>query len=599
MAENLDISKMLTPQFFEGITSAYVDKLSRAFEAKLKDFSIKSEKVKEQKLDLNPLHKLFESFGASIGNVVKPPNKEVKEIADVEKPKTVIIGGFTDEGIAKMKKGLPSFVGGKVADNEKKPEKKPAGWIETLVLLLGEAYLLYKAFESSGPLKGALTLLSKIGAKVVVAKVTSLISGVVKAFNAIKSIVFGSIKEIEEVTVNVLKVAGKEGGSAIAKKEGGNIIGKMLGKIGGIFSKGFLKRVPIIGTAISLYSAWTRFSQGDVIGCVIDIGSALAGIIDFGVPGLGTGIAIGLDVFNAFLDYKAGGTPEGGGKGKGGMIMGWAADLGDWAWSKLKKIPFIKNLLNAVNHIMDGDIFEGLKSLSYCVGNSFGMLLLQFEAFVEPEEDNTKPTQTFANIFSDLFKWMKDSIYDKVANFAKKIGGSIKDAWNKMLGITETNATAKTPIKNVPTEANNTQSSIQNVPTEATTIPKGYVTNVDDFISRKNTPTFSISSEDSLIGFKSGGPIDSMLNKGGSSDNSKILGSIEKNTDNTNKALGMLANSLFKLIDVLNKQTANQGVNVYPKQIQQIQDKKSQALQSTSSAIDAVRNQFLNSIYTT
>jgi len=593
MAENMDISKLLPPSFFEGITSAYIDKLSKAFEAKLKSFNIKNDKVKAQSLDLNPLQKLFESFGANVSNVVKPPNKEVKEISDVEVPKTVIIGGFTDEGIAKLKKGLPTPIANKVPEN-----KMPIGdiggmgsWatlgLAGLTLLAGGLYALYKGLESNGAFKGLLKLVSRVGVQgglVVLEKATQiLIQNITKIIHGVIDLIHLPAKifsKIGNVVNSIFGVSVKETTGAIAKSGGKEAIAAGAKKIGGILAKS-IKFIPFVGALIGVGFAISRIKQGDYVGGFIDLLSGIASCF----PVAGTWVSLALDAFNMFLDVKAGGTPEAGGKAKGGILMDWAADLGEWAWSKLKKVPFFNSLSNAVNHFLDGDIFEGIKSLSHCFGGPIAMLLNYFGVFVEQPQEENVPPQTFENIFIGIFKWMKDTIYDKVANFAKKIGGSIKDAWNKMLGITESNITI----------LNHTRITQP----EATTTLKGSAPDVNDFISRKNTPTFSISSEDSLIGFKTGGPIDTMLNGSGHSDNSKVLGSIEKNTDNTNNALRMLGESLFKLIDVLNKQTANQGVNVYPKQIQQLQDKKTQALQTTTSKIDLVRNQFLNSIYTT
>lgn len=80
---------------------------------------------------------------------------------------------------------------------------------------------------------------------------------------------------------------------------------KTIGKA--LLGKG-LKRIPIIGTVVSLAFAVDRFRRGDITGGVIDVVSGLAGLLDLAVPGLGTTLSLGVDVLNAYLDFKAGGS---------------------------------------------------------------------------------------------------------------------------------------------------------------------------------------------------------------------------------------------------------------------------------------------------
>ena len=87
-------------------------------------------------------------------------------------------------------------------------------------------------------------------------------------------------------------------------------IGKIMGKVGakgfftsitkvfGKFLKPVLKRIPGIGSLISWGFAYSRFKNGDLIGGMIDLASGIATLF----PGVGTGIGIGLDILNAFLD---------------------------------------------------------------------------------------------------------------------------------------------------------------------------------------------------------------------------------------------------------------------------------------------------------
>ena len=80
----------------------------------------------------------------------------------------------------------------------------------------------------------------------------------------------------------------------------GAVVG--MAKIAGkIFSKSFMKKIPIIGSLISLGSAFKRLKDGDIYGGLLDVGAAAA----YMLPGLGTPLGIALDVLNASSDIGA------------------------------------------------------------------------------------------------------------------------------------------------------------------------------------------------------------------------------------------------------------------------------------------------------
>lgn len=128
-----------------------------------------------------------------------------------------------------------------------------------------------------------------------------------------------------------------------------------------------IKFVPLIGTIISFYSAHDRFKKNDIFGGVLDIASGIATLF----PGIGTAISVGLDVFNAFLDYK-----QKGGQTKGQMITDFFSPLKTWLGTKLsvenlRKMPVIGGLIrmyDAGKQFMDGNTSGGLKSLMNAIG---------------------------------------------------------------------------------------------------------------------------------------------------------------------------------------------------------------------------------------
>jgi len=134
----------------------------------------------------------------------------------------------------------------------------------------------------------------------------------------------------------------------IFAKGGFSIALKMLSKF---FGKNVLKHIPIIGTILSLSFAWSRFTSGDTVGGIIDTLSAMVNLIDFVVPGLGTVLSIGLDAFNAFLDFKAG---EGTGKERSAKKLSIIKDIGNWIYDKVKDMPVIGSLIKMGSAIGEG-----------------------------------------------------------------------------------------------------------------------------------------------------------------------------------------------------------------------------------------------------
>ncbi len=104
-------------------------------------------------------------------------------------------------------------------------------------------------------------------------------------------------------------------------------------KYGGKAAK-FFKPIPILGGLISFAFAYSRFKSGDIAGGILEI---LSGVASF-FPGIGTAISLGIDILLAVLDYKAGGSPDAGGKAKGGILKEWALKLAEYL---LRLPPFL------------------------------------------------------------------------------------------------------------------------------------------------------------------------------------------------------------------------------------------------------------------
>jgi hypothetical protein len=182
-----------------------------------------------------------------------------------------------------------------------------------------------------------------------------------------------------------------------------------------------LKKVPIIGTLISLSYAVSRFRSGDYVGGGIDILSGIAAI----VPGIGTAMAIGLDGLNAFLDIKSGGAT---GKQTGAKID-LLKGIGDWIGEKITKLPIIGPLMKAVENFTSGEYLKGIKQLAYinpvfeAIGGMFGDS--------EAGTISTEIGKWGVDLVTDLSKWIIDSLSEMIDIGAIKdsILGAAQSAW--------------------------------------------------------------------------------------------------------------------------------------------------------------------------
>ena len=88
--------------------------------------------------------------------------------------------------------------------------------------------------------------------------------------------------------------------------DGGNTAMNAGVKIGAKLGLSFLKKIPMLGSIISIPLAINRWKSGDKLGALIEAGSGIANLF----PGLGTPIAIGLDLLNMGRDAAGDMSPE-------------------------------------------------------------------------------------------------------------------------------------------------------------------------------------------------------------------------------------------------------------------------------------------------
>jgi hypothetical protein len=235
------------------------------------------------------------------------------------------------------------------------------------------------------------------------------------------------------------KVFGKVMGTLIAKFPKGSILSNLLkafAKVIGPIAKN-LKFIPFIGSIIGLGFAISRFIRGDIIGGILDLASAIAGLI----PGVGTAISIGISAITAIYDIAT--------KGKGVKVEikktkfnfgGIIKSVGNFFLKYIDYIPFVGGIVRIAKGIMSltkGNIYEGLKGLLlglvYFIPG-FGPLMGPVVSLLF-DKTETKIKDIAKKTGKSPFQIIKDAIFNSpIAKFMTGIGKAIS---NGIKGIGE------------------------------------------------------------------------------------------------------------------------------------------------------------------
>lgn len=207
---------------------------------------------------------------------------------------------------------------------------------------------------------------------------------------------FGPIGAGMAIGINVLQMLwdGNVGGSGVAKatlKGGATLARNFIS----MFPKTFIKllkpvstalrRIPILGGLIGLGFAINDFKNGNNLSGALNLVSGIATFLDLLIPGLGTGIAIGIDAINYWVNNTESG------KNFTNNTSDWLGKA--WAWMK-----------DLSKYIWDG-ILAGYKWLEDILGKAW---------------------QGIKSFFNDIINWYKDAF--------KIIGKKLDDTWNFILG---------------------------------------------------------------------------------------------------------------------------------------------------------------------
>jgi hypothetical protein len=256
---------------------------------------------------------------------------------------------------------------------------------------------------TDGPFKGALKILSKIGVSGGIKMLMSAAKGLLGTFSRFVTAPF--------------KFAGKLLGKGFMGKIFNAL--KPLAKI--------LKKIPLIGSIISIGFAIYRFMNGDTVGGVIDVLSALTGLLNL-IPGgsfIAIPLSIGLDILNAWLDAKTEGAKDKN-AAKLDILGDMAKSIGKWIWDNALWLPVIggfKRWGMAYDAFKGGNIMEGLKQFGLGILSFGGMgpIIMGIETLMgffgdKEEKIDLKPNTSW---FGRIKEWVKNKL-KKLPSFLRK-----------------------------------------------------------------------------------------------------------------------------------------------------------------------------------
>ena len=453
------------------------------------------------------------TLGASAGGgkLFKPQTKKKEKLVKESTP--VIV---TDFG-RKAEQDLANANTSVASENQfKDPEKGGFSFIKKLIgpslLVLGGLAALVQGLMSDGPLKGLLNILAKSGIIGGIKLFASSAGKALKGFgdqftkilpkNLFKNVITSAKGFLSGVGKFLLapftRLVGKGGSKAI------------FGTVGKLFTKFLtpvLKRIPGIGSLISWGFAVSRFKSGDLVGGLIDVASGIATLF----PGIGTGISIGLDVLNAFLDVKKGGEdkvkPEGA-PGGIGVFFGKIKD------AIMNNFP-IKNLLQfytGVSKVFTGDFKEGFTQMAFAI--PFMKPLADF-LFGSTDVETGEKTSGFIGSIGSVFSSIKNKVLLKLLDlFPDQFG--IRNKVASLLGV-DLGPIVDDPIDIQKARYANTKSiygeyaGMSAAESTAAMVRDGK--KIDDSIITKEGQVIIPSAQDTIYAMKDDGPLFKALDK--------------------------------------------------------------------------------------
>jgi hypothetical protein len=470
-------------------------------------------------------------------------------------------------GLSMLKKGASKFI-----ENFKFVTEKVTG----LFTKIGDFFkpLIDKISNLFTPFKSKVIDLFGVLKNKIVGIFTPLKDKIINLFAPLKDKIVNIFTGLSD---NLLKFVSGIGESIIgffkgsATEKGLGFVGKVLSGAKGIFGKMFAgivkvlkpiaKRIPVLGTVIGLGFAYTRFKSGDTVGGIIDVLSAIATLVPFA----GTAVSIGLDVLNAFLDYKSGGAGEQAGQKKMGMIGDFFGGI--WNWIKDKVTGLFSWFTDLGGKLLSGkwgDAFEQIAGWIPGLDWVLGFLGTDKKSLIKTA--NVQGAEN-TDMIGNLMNWMKKSIWDKVTGFADNLVGAVKDWWSGVVNWWNGDAAQGTP----PMPQNNAPKTDPN----ELGLAEGGV------VKKPIKSWIGEAGPEVVI------PLDKYMSPEGFKISNDLLGTIADNTSTTNETIKNLSQAILQLAGVFDKKQSSSNNIVVNGQNQPQQYPT--AAQMAASNVDPIR----------
>jgi len=517
----------------------------------------------------------------------KKKDSEQKEKSFFEDVILVKIAGITDEGARDLRTRMP-FILEDLVDKlaasrpvKAEPGKTlgeryteggllgllPKGLLAIgggLALLLGGLAALVTGLQTEGPFKGLLKIFSTAG-----------LQGGLKLLEKGAKTFLKTLEGFIKAPLSLMDEAAK-GLGGLLKNTIGKGVSNILKPVAGLFSKmlsglvkfltPLFKRIPLVGAVISFGFAYSRFKSGDVVGGVIDILSGLSNLLMLAGPvgfAVGLPLSIGLDVLNAFLDYKTGGsTPETSQK-KTGILKEWMGSLGKWFKDNIENFPIIGTLVKAGRLFGERKWVEGLVAFAKIMPGTGW--LLDLVGFTEDKQ--MAVMESNVDLVSNLWKWMKETMWEKVTNAASWLIDGVKSWWSNLSWDPRTWVGMDQPTPEMP-------------------IKEGKPMKDGGIVQEPIKAVIGEAGPEAVI------PLEKYFDPKLTSLNNTALEEIVKNTNSTNQSLEALSNAIFKLAQTFNGKPGNNNIIVNGQKQNERYPSASEVAASNQDPIRQVRMQF-------
>lgn len=387
---------------------------------------------------ITPLTKLTDGIGGRMKDLFQKRREEGKGLFGSGKK---FQGTVNRQKIKDIDPGSV-YLGDKIEDNM---GEKKGGFLGNFLKLLGSGGLiaagvgfLLSGLTDDGPFKGLKKVVGRFLAEIGQRLFTRFIKPFKGVFDNILKFGRGLLdkiwKPMRGLLDNVLKF-GKTAFGGILERIGKTGFGKVfkkvfkfIGKKAGKLAK-VLKFVPGIGSIVSIGFAISRFKQGDIIGGIIELGAGIADLI----PGVGTAISWGLDLFLAARDLGA--------FKEGGAIKGNVLDVFKklWAWVKEKGGPIFKAIGSTISNLFTGAIDWVSDKVGELIAGARNIVKIGADWIKDKVMD---PVLTWVGekiagvqeVTGRISAWVDEKIMEPIRTVISKVEEFVKPIWDLVSG---------------------------------------------------------------------------------------------------------------------------------------------------------------------